>query len=77
MAEEELTIETMTNQQLITHAAGLMNRMHALVQVYERGVVNGPQGLVFQLDAGQVTQLKQAFAAARAECIAALQAITG
>jgi len=76
MADEQITIEEMTNPQRITYAAGKMNLMHSLVQLYERGVVEH-QGLTFQLSAGQITQLKQAFAAARTECINALQAITG
>ena len=73
---DDLTIEEMTNPQRITYAQGRMNLMHSLVQLYERGQVDH-QGLTFQLSAGQITQLKQTFAAARTECIAALQAITG
>jgi hypothetical protein len=58
-------------------AIALANRMHRLVVLYEAGTIGDPDVFETELTAQQIIDLKQSFAAARTQCIAALTAITG
>ena len=66
--------ENMDNMQV---ASKLVSQMISFVGVYEQGTIPGPVDFEYDLTQGQIDELKAAFASARAQCINALNAVTG
>ena len=65
------------NMLAIEEAVSKCALMRQLVECYEAGIVHIAPGIDATISAAQITALKQSFAAARVECKAALNSITG
>jgi hypothetical protein len=69
-------MEYSENMQHAQNASALIRDIIALIEEFEAGSVTGRVGTVYTLTAGQITTLKQAFAAKRTEIKAELDAIS-
>ena len=65
------------NMEAMQAASKLVSKMIHYVKIYEAAQIDGPEGFVFELTPEQIADLKAAFVAARTECKAELDKVTG